>query len=138
MLPAVHHRPPEPDLELEAKLNAEGPEILYWAVQGCLEWQRVGLARLHAVAVATEEYFDEQDVFGEWLRDRCEQGSSFWEQPTHLYRDWSDYAQRIGEDSGSMFVHIAIEAGGNVEGQTRRYPSLQRSQIEAGREIRRR
>jgi hypothetical protein len=33
----------EQDKDLPAKLQAELPRILRWAVEGCLEWQRGGL-----------------------------------------------------------------------------------------------
>jgi putative DNA primase/helicase len=32
------------DLLLPDKLRAEWPAILAWAIEGCLEWQRIGLA----------------------------------------------------------------------------------------------
>jgi len=38
------YKPPRPDKDLPERLRAERPGILAWAVQGCLEWQRVGLA----------------------------------------------------------------------------------------------
>ena len=35
--------PEERDPDLPAKLKAEWPAILRWAIDGCLEWQRIGL-----------------------------------------------------------------------------------------------
>ena len=54
--------PEERDPELPAKLRAEWPAILRWAVDGCLEWQQIGLAPPKTVTDATDEYFDDQDI----------------------------------------------------------------------------
>ena len=37
------------DKDLVAKLKAEAPGILRWALEGCLEWQRQGLGLPAAV-----------------------------------------------------------------------------------------
>jgi putative DNA primase/helicase len=42
----------ERDPELAEKLKAEWPGILAWAIQGCLEWQRIGLSPPKAVQSA--------------------------------------------------------------------------------------
>jgi hypothetical protein len=43
--------------DLTDKLKAEWPAILRWMLEGCLEWQRNGLAAPTVVTAATEEYF---------------------------------------------------------------------------------
>jgi putative DNA primase/helicase len=59
------------DKDLMAKLRAEWPGILAWAVRGCLEWQRLGLADPEAVAQATAEYQREQDILAEFIAECC-------------------------------------------------------------------
>ena len=59
------------DRELPEALRAELPGILAWAVRGCLEWLRIGLAEPTAVREATEVYRAEQDTFGQFLREMC-------------------------------------------------------------------
>lgn len=59
------------DRDLPAKLRAELPGILAWAVRGCLEWQREGLKPPPVVLEATSAYQAEQDVVGRFLDDRC-------------------------------------------------------------------
>jgi putative DNA primase/helicase len=44
------------DKNLLLKLRKELPGILNWAIQGCLEWQKRGLAPAKAVIQATEKY----------------------------------------------------------------------------------
>lgn len=62
----------EQDPDLPEKLRAELPGILAWAVQGCLEWKRHGLAAPAAVLAATDEYRADQDVLGQFLDERCD------------------------------------------------------------------
>lgn len=57
----------ERDKDLQAKLDAELPGILAWAVNGCLEWQRIGLADPKAVTQATEDYRASSDALGEFF-----------------------------------------------------------------------
>jgi putative DNA primase/helicase len=61
----------EQDKGLKAKLRAELPGILAWAVHGCLEWQRVGLAEPAEVTAAGDEYRSESDVLGAFFATQC-------------------------------------------------------------------
>lgn len=60
------------DPSLRRKLEAELPGILAWAVEGCLEWQKVGLREPQRVSQATLGYRQESDQIGRFLKDRCE------------------------------------------------------------------
>jgi P4 family phage/plasmid primase-like protien len=66
--------PPEERIkDLDKILIAEeGPGILNWLVQGCLEWQRTGLAEPQAVTDATAGYRTEMDALAGFLDDRCD------------------------------------------------------------------
>ena len=55
------------DSRLAEKLRVEWPGILQWAVDGCLEWQRVGLRPPQAVTAATDAYMTAEDALGRWL-----------------------------------------------------------------------
>ncbi len=59
------------DRTLGEKLAAEAPGILAWAVRGCLEWQRIGLAEPERVRSQTEAYRRESDSAGEFIDTRC-------------------------------------------------------------------
>ena len=63
--------PAERDPSYE-KLRAEWPAILRWCIDGCLEWQRIGLAPPAIVRDATEAYFADQDTLEQWLDDCTE------------------------------------------------------------------
>jgi putative DNA primase/helicase len=62
--------PDERDPDLAEKLKPEWPAILRWVIEGCQEWQRVGLAPPAIVRNTTAEYFAEQDLLQQWL-DEC-------------------------------------------------------------------
>ncbi|HEU0221306.1 MAG TPA: phage/plasmid primase, P4 family, partial [Paracoccaceae bacterium] len=99
------HQPEAPDRELEAKLLAEGSGILRWAIDGCLEWQRLGLAPPASVRAETEAYFGAQDLVGQWLEERCvaDPGNPHrWEETGALYTDWRAWAEAAGEKPGSQ------------------------------------
>lgn len=94
-------KPQAPDPQLEAKLRAEWPAILRWAIDGCLDWQMNGLPRPEAVLSATEEYFREQDVLGQFLETCCIVAPDREEVGEALFGAWMDFAKRAGEDAGS-------------------------------------
>jgi putative DNA primase/helicase len=62
----------ERDPHLLEKLKAERPGILQWIIDGCLDWQEMGLAPPDAVAAATDAYFASEDGFADWIAERCE------------------------------------------------------------------
>jgi phage/plasmid-associated DNA primase len=51
------------------KLRGEKAEILRWMVEGWVGWAAGGLPACKAIHDATEEYLDNADVFGRWLRE---------------------------------------------------------------------
>jgi putative DNA primase/helicase len=95
-------KPVTPDRQLEDKLKAEAGRILSWAIAGCLDWQANGLVRPEIVTAATADYFEDQDLFGQWIEDRCERDKAKWELPAKLYNDWADYARAAGDDPGAQ------------------------------------
>ena len=59
------------DIDLADKLEAELSGILNWAIQGALEWQRIGLQPPAKVQAATQAYRDEMDVFSPFIAECC-------------------------------------------------------------------
>ena len=83
------------DRDLTAKLEAELPGILAWAVRGCLEWQEAGLGQAGAVTRATAEYREDEDVLGAFLAERCAMTG---ETPTRELREaYEIYCSDLGE-----------------------------------------
>jgi putative DNA primase/helicase len=84
------------DRELLTKLKAEGPGILNWALAGLREWQRGGLQIPKKVAASTAAYREEQDIIGEWISEKCENGAGCSEKKSLLYADYSVWAALNG------------------------------------------
>ena len=89
--------PARKDPEMEAKLTAELPGILAWAVAGCLDWQRHGLKPPAAVASATADYQAEMDVLAAWLGECCIVGKRFEAKAADLYASYSQWCEQSGE-----------------------------------------
>lgn len=93
------HKPPNPDRELEAKLKAELPAILRWAIEGCLDWQAHGLIRPQVVIDATTDYFEAQDVIGRWIAERCILASNLEDRNGPMLADCKEWCATNGEAS---------------------------------------
>ena len=81
------------DPELTEKLKQEWPGILQWMVEGCLEWQRVGLAAPRVVTDATKIYLESEDAIGNWIDDCCEQKSTAETLLSKLFESYRDWAE---------------------------------------------
>jgi putative DNA primase/helicase len=92
------HKPLTPDKLLPEELKAEWPGILRWMLEGCLEWQRIGLQQPEAVKLATEEYFEAQDVIGKWMAERCILHATLEIKPGLLLADCRQWAAANGEE----------------------------------------
>lgn len=57
------------DTTLGEQLAKEGPGILRWLVEGCLQWQRDGLGSAAQIDQATTAYRHEQDVCAAFLEE---------------------------------------------------------------------
>jgi hypothetical protein len=68
------NKPKVVDRHLAEKLKAKWPGILRWAIDGCVAWQQGGLNPPVVVLEATANYFDEQDLFRQWVEECCDVG----------------------------------------------------------------
>ncbi len=85
------------DPALLDKLKAESPHILAWIAEGCLEWQRRGLADVPAtIKQATGDYRDEQDLIGRWLAECCGLSPRGETPSTELYSNYKAWAMDNG------------------------------------------
>jgi putative DNA primase/helicase len=104
------NRPAKPDRQLKEKLREEWPEILRWMIKGCLDWQAHGLARPPRVLAATEEYFNDQDLLGQWLATCCDLqpgNDRMRETTTALHLSWSTFAKQAGEKPETQKAFVA-------------------------------
>jgi putative DNA primase/helicase len=116
----------EQDQELANKLiAAELPAVLSWMVEGCLDWERSGLAAPAKVLDATEEYLTSQDSLAQWIDDRCVKDVDCFATYKDLFADWKQYADQAHEYVGTqraLMTRLAergYERGHNPAGTAR-------------------
>ncbi len=85
------------DKTLPAKLRAELPGILRWAVEGCLAWQKTGLQPPQAVVAATNKYRQEQDRLADFLSDAVVFGARYVVSKKGLYDAYVEWCKEQGE-----------------------------------------
>ena len=106
------------DKALGAKLKGEASGILRWAVEGCVTWQRDGLAEPNEVRAATAAYRAESDVLGDFIADCCLQGATFQVSRAALRKAYEDWAQRAGERPiGAKMMADRLRERGFAEGK---------------------
>lgn len=91
----------ERDTGLFDKLKTEWGSILSWAIEGCLEWQRIGLAPPAAVRQATDAYLASEDAIFNWLDECCCRDPQYKERSSALFASWKGWAEAAGEFAGS-------------------------------------
>lgn len=94
--------PERRDRDLAERLRAEWPGILQWAIDGCLQWQRIGLRPPAAVSDATAEYLDAEDTIAHWIATAIERDSASVSATSDLYGSWLDFAKSTNEPPGSQ------------------------------------
>lgn len=90
---------PNPDAtgKFEEGLRQEWPGILKWMIEGCQEWQRIGLAPPASVLKQTSNYLQDEDTIATWLADCCVQKPGTRTQSRALYRRYSAWCDASGE-----------------------------------------
>jgi putative DNA primase/helicase len=97
-------KPQNPDRHLTDKIKDEFPNILRWMIDGCIDWQANGLVRPQMVVNATKDYFDEQDLFGQWIDDCCVTSKYTRASTKELYASWEAFNNDCGECAGTQKV----------------------------------
>jgi putative DNA primase/helicase len=100
------------DLDMAEKLRAEGPGILAWLVNGCLEWQRIGLSPPESVMAATKKYQESEDTIKTFLQDRCTEGATLSVRAGAFYTAYKTWTEGNGEQpvTGKKFGQFMTEA----------------------------
>jgi putative DNA primase/helicase len=93
--------PAERDPTLAEKLKAEWPAILRWMVDGCLEWQRVGLVVPTIIREATEEYLAEQDTLAQWVDESIERVPDAFVLTRVLFKSWKLFCEERNLAAGT-------------------------------------
>ena len=94
--------PAERDINLLHKLEAEWPAILRWCLNGCLQWQQMGLAPPEIVRAATDNYFRDQDTLQQWLDDCTHDGGPrAFTRSADLFGSWKEWCEERNLKPGS-------------------------------------
>lgn len=84
------------DKNLIFKLEQELPQILAWAVEGCLLWQKEQLEPPTAIRESTQEYKNEMDIISTFIEDCC--SIEDWETNANdLYSEYEQWAKSSNE-----------------------------------------
>lgn len=85
--------------KLTAELKAEWPQILQWMIDGAVIWHHQGELRVpKAVRAATEEYFGEEDIVGQFIAECCDTSHhTQFEATVDLFEAWTNWATHQGE-----------------------------------------
>jgi P4 family phage/plasmid primase-like protien len=78
----------------------EGPQILQWLIDGCLQWQESGLQPPACVLAKTTEYGEDEDIVAQFLSEECEADSNAEITRNELYRHWSIWCRMRGYEAG--------------------------------------
>lgn len=82
------------DKNLKYKLRQEFPQILAWAVEGCIKWQREGLQEPQVVVDATNEYKNEMDLVASFV-EQC------------MIIDYNSEVKLVASDIFSVYIKWA-------------------------------
>jgi putative DNA primase/helicase len=109
--------PKERDPDLPEKLKHEWPAILQWMINGCLAWQRMGLAQPAIVSEATEEYLTAEDALERWIGECCVTGPDKRCSAKLLWECWKRWSESANEYVGSQtkFGFALTERGYGTE-----------------------
>jgi putative DNA primase/helicase len=127
LIPFEVNIPPEKvDKSLKYKLRKEMPQILHWAVDGCIKWQREGVQEPECVQQAVKEYKNEMDLLTGFIEDTimidysCNDkilaGELF-----EMYRKWAKKNNEYEMTSKKFFREIGSKLPEKGRVQRKRY-----------------
>jgi putative DNA primase/helicase len=103
------------DQKLPEKLEAEWSGILQWAIDGCQQWQQIGLQPPSSVRDATDDYLSSEDAILCWLQSEAVFEANARSTTEELFASWKEYATRTNEDIGSQKDFVKALRGKQLE-----------------------
>jgi putative DNA primase/helicase len=111
----------EQDRELGAKLAAEAPGILAWALRGCIEWQRSGLGAPAAVTDGTAEWRRDANLVAAYVDECCTVAEGLSSKGSALFGSFSEWAKEQGfEPMGGKAFAARLRALGFKHQRTKK------------------
>jgi putative DNA primase/helicase len=94
--------PPVVNTNLKEELEPEWPGILQKFIDGCVEWHTKGLNPPAVVKKATEDYFENQDLFARWVEECCVLGPNERDTSDNLFASWGKFTDAAGVGRGNQ------------------------------------
>jgi P4 family phage/plasmid primase-like protien len=125
------------DKRLSDALREEADGILNWMLEGCAIWLASGLNPPDRVLAASERYFEDEDIIGQWIDECCVLASGAKATSKDLYSDWAAWAEPAGHSpfSSKWLGNALRERGlkdGKVHGQRGWYGIALRRHVKPG------
>lgn len=99
----------EIDKELTEKLLAEKPQILGWALQGCIEWQERGLEQPQSVKDTIEQYKLENNVVLDFISNYTTESSYNKVLVSDIFTAYMSWARSVNENTNISKQKFGIE-----------------------------
>lgn len=101
------------DRELLSKLKLEAAGILAWAVEGCLQWQKVGLKPPDCVVEGVKNYREDMDILKDFFTECCVVGAKFRVPKRDLFEAYMDWCEPRNQRPGNInfFGRLLRERG---------------------------
>ncbi|WP_025322274.1 phage/plasmid primase, P4 family [Deferrisoma camini] len=117
------------DPRLRHKLREEAPGILWWAIQGAVEYRTGGLRPPRTVEAATREYASREDVIGRFLSECCVTGEGLWCYASdlyHAYERWAEGAEAVMSQAkfGRAMTALGFRRGKSAVGGKTTYEGV--------------
>lgn len=104
---------PKQDKHLDDKLKLELSGILNWALDGCMEWQQIGLGEPLEIEETTANYRADMDLLGAFLSENCQMRSNDRVLKSELYARYVVWCKNGGErpESQRSFSGLVKDRG---------------------------
>lgn len=113
--------PADRDKDLSAKLLAERDGILAWMLDGCAAWKTSGLKPPANGVQAANDYFEDEDLIGQWIEERCAIGIGLKATSHILFASWSNWADAGSHIKGNQkWLGDALRQRGFINGKVGR------------------
>jgi len=89
------------DKHLEDKLKKEASGILNWLLEGVFRWRQEGLKTPKIVLIATDEYKNDMDIIGNFIKDCCVQKGEARIKVKDLYNAYVGWCNENNERTAS-------------------------------------
>lgn len=114
----------ERDGELPERLKLATSAVLAWAYAGWLDYQQNGLNPPEAVRVRTEQYREESDALGRFLKERTLAGQHNLVRSRELYTAWSNWCHGAGLKTEEVGSEVAFAASMKARGYEKKQRSV--------------